>query len=390
MTDTQAPPYRRNLALFNASMVRNIKPTVFSKDNGNLVVQGQPVFRSGQFRDSSGTQHTWEALHMDQMVAHFNILRGRGLFENVPVRDGHPGFLIHGTPGTGQVVGWHTGLTAQVLDTHNGGQETFLMADYEFTDPEAIAKYNNGTYRNRSSEVGEYTTNDESTFWPTYMGFAWVDLAAVEGLNSTKHAAFNSAYSTSVQSGKLIIPVEKEFSPMPPENNIPGQAGTPAGQQQVPVPSFTPPPPVAFSVNGQSTVDVGAVQSHITSLELFQRETLESRRSDFVTALATSGKILATSIDGNIAFAKSLTPAQFESWKKTMDDAPASTVFAQHAAGTGTQGTPPNPGDEAQAARIMTLVGVVSMHKASGLPLDVIREKDSYKELIRLDPSAAI
>lgn len=382
MTDTQAPPYRRNLALFNAEMVRNIKPTVYTKDNGNLVVEGQPVFRSGTFRDSTGTQHSWEGLHMDQMVAHFTMLRDRGLFADVPVRDGHPGFLVHGTPGSGAVVGWHTGLKTELLKTHTGVEETFLLANYEFTDPAAAAKYQNGTFRNRSSEIGEYTTNDEATFWPTYMGFAWVDISAVEGLNA--NAAFSSAYGTSGKSGKLIVPVEKGFSVGTEQQNNGQQPGVPVP----PVPAFVPPPPVAFSINGQSVVDPTAVQNHVNALELFQRETLEGRRSDFVTSLAANGKILATQLDGMTAFAKSLTVEQFEAWKTNMDATPSASVLANHG-GTAAQGTPSTPGDDAKAAQIATLRGVVSMHTSSGMPKEEIQAKDSYKQLIALDPTAA-
>lgn len=380
MNETQAPPYRRNLAVFGANMVKGLKPTTYRKDNGNLVVQGQPVFRSGTFRDSMGMQHTWEGLHMDQMAAHYTMLRDRGLFAEVPVRDGHPGFLIHGTPGTGQVVGWHTGLETRELETHTGSKETFLLADYEFTDPEAAAKYENGTFRNRSSEIGEYTTNDEATFWPTYMGFAWVDIPAVEGLNAASFSAFASAD----RPGRLIVPVDKEFSVNPTDNKqtVPGQGVTPPPVVP-PVPS-----PIAFSISGQTVHDPVAVQNHINGLELFQREQLEKARVDFVNSLAKDGKILATAIDSTTAFAKSLTPEQFASYVETMGQAPASSVLANH--GGSTQSTPATPGAEAQATQVATLRGVVSMHQASGMTTEQVKELASYKQLVALDPTAAI
>lgn len=382
MNETQAPPYRRNLAVFGANMVKGVQPTKYRKDNGNLVIEGQPVFRSGTFRDSMGMQHTWEALHMDQMVAHFTMLRDRGLFTDVPVRDGHPGFLVNGVPGAGGVVGWHTGLRAEVLETHTGGKETFLLADYEFTDPDAIAKFENGTYRNRSSEIGEYTTNDEATFWPTYMGFAWVDIPAVEGLN----AASFSAYSASDRSGKLIVPVEKEFSVSGTDSSG-KQTGT--GQGGTPPPVVPPvPSPIAFSIGGQTVHDPVAVQNHINTLELFQREQLEKTRVDFVNQLAKDGKILATAVDSTVAFAKSLTPEQFANYVETMSQAPASSVLANH--GFGAQSTPATPGAQGNAAEIATLRGVVSMHKASGMAADQIKELDSFKRLLALDPTATV
>ena len=383
MNETQAPPFRRNLAVFGANMVKGAQPTWYRKDNGNLVVQGQPVFRSGTFRDSMGMQHTWESLHMDQMVAHYNMLRDRGLFTDVPVRDGHPGFLVHGTPGTGAVVGWHTGLKTEELETHTGAKETFLLADYEFTDPDAAVKYENGTFRNRSSEIGEYTTNDEATFWPTYMGFAWVDIPAVEGLN----AASFSAFVAPDRPGRLIVPVDKEFSVSGTDPSG-KQTGTGQGVTPPPVAPPAPPSPIAFSIAGQTVHDPVTVQNHINTLEIFQREQLEKTRVDFVNGLAKDGKILATAVDSTIAFAKSLTAEQFAEYVKTTEGTPVSSVLANH--GASTQSTPATPGATAQAAQIATLKGVVSMHQASGMPVEQIKDTGSYKQLVALDPTAAI
>lgn len=406
MTDTLAPRARMNVALFSGGLATGIEPQVYRKDSGVLVVSGQPVFRSGQFRDSMGFQHTWEALHMDQMVSHYRLLRDRGLFGDVPVRDGHPGFLIHGTPGTGQVVGWHTDLEARELETHNGGKETFLLASYEITDPEARARYENKTYRNRSSEVGEYTTNDEATFWPTYMGFAFVDIPAVEGLNAVK-------YNSSQTGRSCLVLMEKGFSVgTESSDKNTGQAAVPSGAptgQQMPVPPPPPPVPaaqhsvpaapaqtqqkpqvVSFSVNGQTVTDPTAIQAHITSLETFRSETVTTGRLNFVSDLAKSGKILATQLESLGDFAKSLSEEQFANWKTAMEAAPASSILGNHAAASQPQSAPGAPADEAKAARVMTLRSVVSMHKSRGASSDEIKESSSYKELIALDPTAAI
>jgi hypothetical protein len=404
MTDTLAPGSRMNVALFSGGLLAGVKPQVFRKDNGNLVVSGQPVFRSGQFRDSMGFQHTWEPLHMDQMVAHFRLLRDRNLFGDVPVRDGHPGFLVNGMPGSGAVVGWHSDLEARELETHTGGKETFLLASYEFTDPTAAAKYENGTFRNRSSEVGEYTTNDEATFWPTYMGFAFVDIPAVEGLNSV------AGFSSSKNARSFVVLTEKGFSVgTESSDKQTGQAAVPGGAQPVvtpptqsapvapvppaPVPQqqhAAPAQPVAFSIKGQSVTDPAAIQAHITGLETFQSETVTAGRVSFVTSLAKDGKILATQLESLTAFAKTLDDQQFQSWKTAMEAQPGSTVLANHSAGTGTQNAPGQPEDETKSAKIMTLRSVVSMHQSRGASPDEIKASASYKELVSLDPTAAI
>lgn len=404
MTDTLAPGARLNVALFSGGVLAGVQPQIYRKDNGVLVVSGQPVFRSGTFRDSMGFQHTWEGLHMDQMVAHFKMLRDRGLFGDVPVRDGHPGFLVNGMPGSGAVVGWHTALEARELETHNGAKETFLLADYEVTDPDARAKVESGTFRNRSSEVGEYTTNDEATFWPTYMGFAFVDIPAVEGLNAVK--GFSNSQnarsfvvltekgfsvgteSSDKQTGQAAVPGGAQTAVTPPTQGAPGAPVTPPAP--APQQHAAPAQPVAFSIKGQSVTDPAAIQAHITSLETFQSETVSAGRVSFVTSLAKDGKILATQLESLTAFAKTLNDEQFQSWKTAMEAQPGSTVLANHAAGTGTQSTPDQPADEAKSARVLTLRSVVSMHQSRGASPDEIKASASYKELVTLDPTAAI
>lgn len=166
------------------------------------------------------------------------------------------------------------------------------------------------------------------------------------------------------------------------------QTGTGQGVTPPPVAPPAPPSPIAFSIGGQTVHDPVAVQTHINGLELFRTEQLEKARVDFVNGLAKDGKLLATQVDSTIAFAKSLTPEQFAEYVKTMEGAPASSVLANH--GTSTQSTPATPGATAQAAQITTLKGVVSMHQASGMPIDQLRELGSYKQLVALDPTAAI
>src|SRR5689334_1810883 len=104
----------RSQFFFNAGM--GFGPYAqYKKDNGVYVVQRQPVFRSGTFRDSWGDQATYEPVHMKQMVENFAYLRNNSVFPEVPVRDGHSSFLIHGIEGNGRVVGWHQGITVETM-----------------------------------------------------------------------------------------------------------------------------------------------------------------------------------------------------------------------------------------------------------------------------------
>lgn len=387
MTDTLESARRNVALLFSGNMSAGVQPTLFRKDNGALVVQGQPVFRSGTFRDSMGTQNTWEPLHMSQMLANYEHLRNNSVLTDIPVRDGHPSFLVKGLPGTGRVVGWHTGLSTKELELPDGSKETFLLADYEFTDPAAQAAYESGTFRNRSAEVGGYMTNDEAEFWPVYLGFAFVDFSAVEGLNSANAFTHNlgARLYQHVGDRKFTVLTQIEESPV---------TGTPTFQPAsgVPVPPPAPVQPtqaLAFSINGATSNDPVVVQQHITALEAFRSETLEAGRYSYVETLAKEGKLLAPNVDAMKAFAKGLSDEQFSDWKIAMDAAPQQPALANHGAQP-SQSAPTGPAETATQTQIATLRSVVSMHSARGASAEEIKQTASYKALVALDPTAAL
>ena len=148
---------------------------VVDADSGGKTILSVPVFRAGTFKDSMGDQHTWTIEHLSQMVFNFNMLRERGTLPNVPVRDQHKSFFGSG----GSVVGFVEGLRVEGQDEKGNA---LLVADLEITEPDAFGKIERGTWRSRSSEIGFYEDNDEAMYWPVFMGLAWVDLPAVEGL----------------------------------------------------------------------------------------------------------------------------------------------------------------------------------------------------------------
>lgn len=364
-----APLATRSTVFATGPVAMGPKPRHYRKSDGVLVVERQPVFRTGTFRDSMGRQGTWEALHMDQMASHFDMLRNRGILTDVPVRDGHPGFLISGTEGTGRVVGWHTKLETHTVQSDTG-DTTYLLASYEFTEPDAADKYERGTFRNRSSEVGTYVTNAEAEFWPVFMGFAFVDIPAVEGLNSVE---FSKSTSSAYAERDVVFLFDRENPLTTSQIQVPGLQSQ---QTQ----------PAQFMINGQATADVGAVQAHITTLENFRSETLDGARVEFVTALVKGGKILAPQQEQMTKFAKGLTDEQFASWKTAMDAAPTMSVLGQHGATTDHSkqgnGATDGTGELAQAQAI------VRMHELAGKTDDFIKTTPSYQTIQRLTAGA--
>lgn len=386
-----------NVALFSGSAFASDKigTKVFRKGGdpkGVLVVQRKPVFRTGTFRDSMGIQSTWEGLHLDMMKSHFDMLKSRNILKDIPVRDGHPGWLMSGQEGTGKVIGWHTGLTVEEIEIEQG-KFSFLLADYEITDPDAAIKEENGTYRNRSSEIGEYTTNDEATFWPTYLGVAMVDFSAVEGLNFSKYGA-----EMKDPEGRVfhVFMDEKEAPPVGANDQ---QTVPPVVVPVVPVaPPAIPPAvqlaaqvtPQAFTVNGQATTDFAAVQAHIATLEGFRDETISSGIEDFVNGLAAPGvnKILATQIPEMVAWAKTLSSEQFAAWKKTQETVPAHPIVGQVFGVTpttdGTATVLPAAADIQQ--QYDTAVEQVKMHTQAGTPQAKIEKLPSWAKMKALEP----
>lgn len=196
MTNTLAPEARGNLvfsredgALSGITKYRKVDPKT---GTSNLILEGVAVFRSGTFRDSNGFQHVWEVEHMTQMVDNHVALSGRGILAHIPVRKDHVGFL---DSSLNSVIGYNTNVRTEVrTNTISGEMCTYLLADMEIIDEDAIKKIESGLWRNLSSEIGTYLTNAEAEYWPVYMGVAFVDFPAVEGLaNSFSKQASNGS-----------------------------------------------------------------------------------------------------------------------------------------------------------------------------------------------------
>ena len=366
------------------------KFTYKKNDSGQqvLLVQDVAVFRSGTFADSMGMVNTWEGIHLDQLVAHFDMLRSRNIFPDVPVRDGHPGFFLSGTEGNGKVVGYHTGLrTEERTSLHDGNQYTYLIAEYEIIDPEAQEKIHSGLWRSLSSEVGRYVTNDGAEFWPVYWGVAYVDIPAVEGLkgfsNGTRYIIEEESVSNAKTVNKPELPAPPTDPPTGDELPTGGTGVVHSGER----------PPFVFSIGGNETSNFAAVQSYVTALESeveglrqFRTETVEAGRNSFVESLASSGRLLASQLPDTKQFAQTLSDEQFAAWKATMEAAPANPILANYDSSGGSEPTPAGAVGVA-AERAATLRGIIKQHQRAGLSADKIKATNSYKELATLDPT---
>lgn len=347
-----------------------------SKGEGtSLIIEGKPIFRSGSFSDSEGFEHEWEVIHLSQMTDHFSLLSSRGVFEDIPIRKGHPdrGGLFGGESRNrmDELVGYITGIKTEVRKNPTDGVEyTYLLADLEIIEEAAKKNVSSGLWRNMSAEIGPYITNNNAEYWPCLMGVAYVDIPAVEGLKN---------HSKSSQSFSLIMEEGMTQSSLPNNPNPP-------------VPET--PKQVSFSINGAATSDFAVIQKHITDLERenttlreFRKEAEESGRENFVNSCISENKIPAGQKDGYVAYAKGLDPAAFSSWKALMDATPALSITGAQGAGFSQQAPGTNSEPDAKEQRISDLKGMVSTHSMNNTPHERIKEMPSYKELVSLDPS---
>lgn len=350
------------------------------------VIKGMKVFRVGTFTDSLGRKATWTAKDLADMVKHFDRLRADGILPNVPVRADH-------TATVKDIVGWFVALRVE---------GDFLVADIEFTEPDALAKYNRGTYRNKSIEIGTYETNEGDKFNPVVLGLAFVDIPAVEGL--FRHpSAPQGTPETGDKSSANGEPSNHQGASMNPKdkNQSGGDEGTGDGTTPpAPAPSHShsiaPATPFVFRISGgQEVSDFAAVQAHITrletenaALETFRTETIESGRLEFVAGLARDGKITNPQVEQFQTLAKGMTTEQFDQFKAGWEAAPKVNVLGTHSTGSTGTGEANDPAQQA-AAEIETLEEIVANHRRRGASQEEIEQTASFKRLQTLKKTNA-
>lgn len=405
MTATTLPrDARLNVALFNVASA-GMKPTLrYEKrkfdgktdESDVLIVEDLPVFRSGTFRDMMGFQHTWEALHMDQMVAHFDLLRNRGILTDVPTRAGHPGFL---TNDLRDVIGYHSGLRVETRTNPVDGKEyQYLLATFEVLDPGAMDSISRGLWRNVSSEVGPFLSNDEAEFWPVYQGVAYVDIPAVEGLKGFSNSnGAGTAFS-------VILDDDKEEPVSQPNTTTPPAGPAHPAPQTARDAAYHSRANFNFSVNGQQTSDFAAVQAHITGLEAqnatFAAAAVETRatnRKAFIKGLAEgqTPKILASQIPSIEAYTLNMDDASWAAFQQAHEAAPALSQVSGHSdttdgAATNANGQTPVGGTPATDDELDVAVGVVEQFKRQGMAVEKIRQTPSFQKVVAKKPDHPI
>ena len=380
-----APAPSQNILFSNSAMGLGKQTPAFSyfERDGRRVMQVKDtaVFRSGTFRNSWGEQYTWGEEEMNLFVQTFDHLRAQALLPSVPVRKGHPTF---GTNNMDGLIGYVTSLRT-VKKTIKSGEFTFLSADYEILDSEAEEKIASGQWVNRAAEVGRYVSNDEVEYAPTFLGFAYVDIPAVEGLNQFGHKDADRQHFSMIT--EEVMPETEPQNTPTPVATPPAPTGAPAGQHAAPA----APQVHTFSIGGQSTSDYGQVQVYINGLESqlaefarAERERVTAEREAFCAKLRDDNKILGSVYESTLAFAKGLSDEQYAAWKQMFEGAAAPSILQPHGEQNGEAGhvAPQAPADaEFSAAKQI----VESLAKA-GHPIDKVKKSESYAKVIAREP----
>lgn len=343
--------------------------------DGTATVFGVAIFRSGTFRDSMGDQSTWTDMHLEQMAAHFELLRSADIFPDVPVRRDHSWSVD-------KVMGYIEKMYVEA---------GVLRVDVKVTEPDQVDKLARGTYRSVSNEVGMYVDNSETPYWPVVMGFAYVDIPAVEGLHAKEPMPMAYFSRTNPNPPAQETPVttqnDDKGASRPVNfriNNIETNDAA-AIQNYINELEKRPTALASFRVAGVETTDVAAVQAHIEALEGFQRETAEGARKNFVAELVRDNKIVAPMQEAMEKHALALDAAGFEAFKAIYAAAPAAALLANHGAGSNPAGGTPAGGQA--ASEKMILEDQLRMHRDAGMSEDEIKNTKAYKRLADLNGS---
>lgn len=360
MATTLELPQTPEVAYFTKGAILGPGVVLEERDDGSALLKGLKIFRTGKLTDSAGRSRVWTHDELDAAVENFSLLRDE--LPDVPLRVGH-------TRHPENIGGYYQALRRE-------GE--FLIGDFEITEPDVVAKIKRRTFRSRSMEIGMFESESHGLRWPVALGLAFVDIPAVSGL-----------YENPVTGKKFTVITPGEH-PMGQENEPNLYAayyaqGLADGEAQAQAHfAANPPAPPEFQCFGASVTDPAAVQAHIVALETFQRESVDNARKDFVASLVRDNKILAPQKEHFEAMALTLTPEQFESFKKGFADLPTNQLLSQYSTGNSEGSGEGGPTGDATQQRIATIRQIHQFHKMGGMSDDQIKTLDTYRELQEL------
>jgi hypothetical protein len=244
-----------------------------------------------------------------------------------------------------------------------GSNHSYLLASYNISDPVAAMKVEKKLFRNRSAEVGTYVDNDEAEYGPALMGFAYVDIPAIEGLNFGKRADVRrfamekegDPMGAPVDSDEVIEPEDEVVEPEAEDEVVESEDATSEDEVETIVPEvdeevdeevepaavdevitsdgrdagsgFSATPNIStfgIDINGVRVTDPKVIQEYVNNLNGVVAES----RATYSKGLFASDRITSGQKDSMDEFTKGLTTEQWSQFRTIFDDSPAIPTLA--------------------------------------------------------------
>ena len=410
--------------------------SVTDGSQGTKIVHGKKVFKTGTFKDSTGTERTWTNLDLEKMVQNFHKLKDGNLLDGVPLRVDHS-FSAR------DLIGW-------IVNLYSDGN--FLLADLHFTEFSAYEKWQKGTFAPVSSEIAPYETNSGEIYYPTLIGVAFVDIPAVEGLYRASGVSSDRVTAVPVPSpildsgSKLLYEIGQEDLHMPIsdtqiENNedvvtedapsedasteeLPaeevevvevGSEDDSEAEAEVELSAVDIEAQIkvleqllaervaeesellelslnsksvavsTFRVNGFEMSDRSAVQAHIDSLEQFRSASIDGERRSFVEGLVRENKILANQASDMTDLSLSMDESQYAKFKSSYQGVGANPLLGAY--GNSVTNISSTSGTSIDKIRdeISIHEAVIGRHRLAGKPEEWITKCESFRRLTELN-----
>lgn len=376
-----------NMAFFAQADMLSLSPKFERKKNEHgheaLFISDIAIFRSGSFRDSIGEQHTFDKFGIETFVRNFEYLKSAGTFTKPVVRSGH---VSLSNDRFSSVIGYINNLNAEDRTApHDGQTYTYLLADFEIIDDEAIKKIESGLWVNRSAEMGPYEDNNGMLLHPVITGVAYVDVSAVEGLNFSKDFTDNQAdvIIFNMEDNEMGNGVTMPSVPAAFTFKIGGNDTTDFGRVQGYITELESKFATSQAESAQKDTKISGLETENTSLKEFQKTVVTDIRHGFVDDLCKQGKLLESSKEALYSMVDSFDNAQFDAYKASMGHVPQVGILqTQQQQFEGDQ-THDGEKDDSQFEADK---GVIDNLRAIGKSDDVIKGTAAYARLIAADP----
>lgn len=319
---------------------------------------GLGAFRAGTHTNSRGKESDWTVDDLHAMADNFKILAQDGSFKDVPMRVDHSFSLK-------DVIGY-------ISDVYVKGE--MLFVDVDITEPEEAAKYERGTYRARSAEIGKVKNSKGKALDNVLMGLAFVDIPAVSGLYS------KPTEDIETEQGEPAVEEDTnsaEADVLAAEFTRGRTAGLKEAEEKFARPAHR------FTIAGEEESNYEIVQAHIDRLEAFQAESIVAARTEFVDSLVTGNVVPAPQAESLKSLVLGMTDDQFSAYKEIYADMPAHPAFGSYGP-SGPDAESHDSGPTPEELVIANAEAIVEMHRLSGMSEEEIAKTPSAQKLAAL------